>query len=90
MRPSESFRWMQEGVLVRYLGCQVCITIQKEQLLAPLMLSLWKKLLICESTKLSLASREMIANQVLLSSMWYIASTCVFSRSSLLQIQRLF
>ena len=39
--------------------------------------------------KLSLAGRVMIANQVLLSSMSYIASTCLFSRSCLLQIQRL-
>mgnify|MGYP007069670987 CR=1 FL=1 len=88
-RPSESFRWIQEGVSVRYLGCQVGINIHKERLLAPLMLSLRKKLLIWDTTELSLAGRVMIANQVLLSSMWYIASTCLFSRSCLLQIQRL-
>ena len=46
-------------------------------------------MLIWDTTELSLVGRVMIANQVLLSSMWYIASTCLFSRSCLLQIQRL-
>ena len=58
-------------------------------MLAPQMLSLKKKLLICDTTELSLSGRVMICNQVLLSTMWYIASTCLFSRSCLLQIQRL-
>ena len=88
-RPSEFFRWIQEGVSVRYLGCQVGINVNKERLLAPLMLSLRKKLMIWDTIELSLAGRVMIANQVLLSSMWYIASTCLFSRSCLLQIQRM-
>ena len=65
-RPSEFFRWIQEGVSVRYLGCQVGINVNKERLLAPLMLSLRKKLMIWDTIELSLADRVMIANQVLL------------------------
>ena len=68
-KPSESFRWIQEGVLVCYLGYHVGINIHKARLLAPLMLSLTKKLLIWDTTELALVGRVMIANQVLLSSM---------------------
>ena len=75
-RPSESFRWIQ-GVLVRYLGCHVGINMRKEGLLAPLMLSLRKNLLIWDTTELSVASRAMIANQVLLSSMYNVVY-CIY------------
>ena len=87
--PSESFRWIQEGLLVRYLCCEVGINVHRERLLAPLLLLLRKKLLIWDTRELSLASKFLIANKVLLSSMWDIASTCLFSRSYLLQVQRL-
>ena len=65
-RPSESFRWIQEGVSVCYLHCLVGINMHKERLLAPLMLSLTKKLLIWDTTELALVGRVMIANQDLL------------------------
>ena len=42
-----------------------------------------------EQGELSLAGRVVVANSVLLSSIWYIASTWLFSRSIMLKVQRL-
>ena len=46
-------------------------------------------MLIWDTTELSLTRRVMIVNQALISSMWYIESTCLFSRPCLLHIQQL-
>ena len=87
--PDPNFRWIEKGTPVRYLGCQVGIDLTAEQQINPLLLTIRKKLIYWSSAKLSLAGRVVIANHVLLSTMWFILSCWIFSRSCVNQIQRL-
>ena len=87
--PSAQFQWVPPGRAVRYLGCQVGLDLTAEQQIAPLLLSIRKKLLHWSSARLSLAGRVVVANQVLLATMWYITSCWVFSSSCISQVQRL-
>ncbi len=48
-----------------------------------------RKLLHWSSAQLSLAGRVVVANNVLLASIWFVASSCMFSRSCLEQLRRL-
>ena len=88
-RPHPSFQWTQRGVAVRYLGVQVGINLALELHAAPLLLTLRKKLFLWGNAKLSLAGRVIIANHVLLSTVWYIASSWLFAKSCIGQIRRL-
>ena len=63
--------------------------VTADMLVAPLLVKLRRKLLLWDSVNLSLASRVLVANQVLLASIWYVASTTLFARSCILQVQRL-
>jgi hypothetical protein len=81
--PDVSFRWLRLGESVRYLGCQVGIDLPPHLHVAPLLLSLRRKLLFWSSAKLSFAGRIVVTNQVLLASVWYIASAWIFSRASM-------
>ena len=58
-------------------------------MVTPLLLRVRNKLLYWDTTKLSLPRRVVVANSVLLASMWYVASTWLFSRSIILKLQRL-
>ena len=87
--PSPQFQWVPAGTPVRYLGCQIGIDLSAEQQIAPLLLSIRKKLLHWSSARLSLAGRVVVANQVLLATMWYITSCWIFSSSCISQVQRL-
>ena len=58
-------------------------------MIAPLLVRLRNKLIYWNKEKLSLAGRVVVANSVLLSLIWYIASTWLFSRSVMLKVQRL-
>ena len=60
-----------------------------ENQVAPLLLSLRKKLLLWSSTKLSFAGRIVVANHVLLASTWYVLSCWIFSKSCVLKMRRL-
>ena len=74
---------------VRYLGCQIGLELTAEQQIAPLLLSIRRKLIFWSSARLSLAGRALVANQVLLATMWYVTSCWIFSSSCISQIQRL-
>ncbi len=87
--PDPNFTWLPKGTTVRYLGCQIGIDLTTEQQLAPLLLTIRKKLLHWSSAQLSLAGRVVIANHVLLSTMWYILSCWIFSKACINQVQRL-
>ena len=87
--PAPGFRWIPPGTAVRYLGCQVGLDLSPEQQIAPLLLSIRKKLLFWSSARLSLAGRVVVTNQVLLATMWYITSCWIFSSSCIGQVQRL-
>ena len=73
---------------MRYLGCHIGLDLLAEQQVAPLLLSIRWKLLFWSSARLSLVGRVVVANQVLLATMWYITSYWMFSRSCIGQIQR--
>ena len=88
-KPDPRFCWLGKGTPVRYLGCQVGIELSSEQQITALLLTIRKKLLHWSSAKLSLAGRIVIANHVLLSTMWYILSCWIFSKSCINQVQRL-
>ena len=87
--PHPNFEWTQKGVAVRYLGVQVGIDLAPELHVAPLLLTLRKKLFLWGHAKLSLAGRVVVANHVLLATVWYIASSWLFSKSCIGQIRRL-
>ena len=72
--PDPSFRWIPEGTPVRYLGCQIGLELTAEQQIAPLLLSIRRKLIFWSSARLSLAGQAVVANQVLLATMWYVTS----------------
>ena len=46
-------------------------------------------MLLWDLVGLSFAGRVLVANQVILATIWYIASTMLFARSCILQVQRL-
>ena len=87
--PSPGFTWIPKGQSIRYLGCRVGLGLKVDDMIAPLLLRLRNKLIYWNKEKLSLAGRVVVANSVLLSSIWYIASTWLFSRSIMLKVQRL-
>ena len=58
-------------------------------LVAPLLVKLRRKLLLWDLVNLSLTGCVLVANQVLLATIWYIASTMLFARSCILQVQRI-
>ena len=81
--PGPSFRWLQHGEPVRYLGCMVGIDLRPEAMLSPLLLSIKRKLIHWDAQQLSFVGRVVVANSVLLASMWFIASVWLFSRSAI-------
>ena len=85
-----NFMWVSQGSsLAGYLGCKIGLDLFMNQLVAPLLLTLMKKLLYWSTKLLSFASKILVENQVLLSTIWYIASVWVFFRFSMFQVQRL-
>lgn len=86
--PCTQFPWIPPGRAVRYLGCQIGLDLTPEQKIAPL-LSIRRKLVLWSSARLSLAGRVVVANQVLLATMWCITSCWIFSGSCISQVQRL-
>ena len=86
--PSSRFTWIPKGQSIRYLGCRVGLELKAKEV-APLLLRLRNKLIYWNKEKLSLAGRIVVANSVLLSSIWYIASTWLFSRTIMLKVQRI-
>jgi hypothetical protein len=87
--PTPGFILVPRGRAIRYLGCQVGLELSAEDMVTPLLLRVRNKLLYWDTTNLSLHGRVVVANSVLLASMWYIASTWLFSRSIILKLQRL-
>ena len=87
--PVEGFAWIPRGTAIRYLGCQIGVDLPPEAHVAPLLTMLRRKLLHWSSAQLSLAGRVVVANNVLLASIWFVASSCMFSRSCLEQLRRL-
>jgi hypothetical protein len=67
-------KWIPEGQGVRYLGIQIGFWLPTEANFEKLMFALKGKMITWGKCKLSLAGRILVANQILLSSMWYLAA----------------
>ena len=87
--PHPTFQWTQRGVTLRYLGVQVGIDLVPKLQVAPLSLTLRKKVFLWSHANLSLAGRVIVPNHVLLSIICYTASPWIFSKSCIGQIRRL-
>ena len=79
--PSLGFIRVPRGTTIRYLGCQVGIDLLVEEIVTPLLIWVRNKLLYWDNTNLSLPGRVLLANYILCASMWYVASTWLFSQS---------
>ncbi len=67
-------QWVPEGKGVKYLGIQVGFHLPPEANFSKLVTALKGKLINWSTCRLSLAGRILVANQVLLASMWYMAA----------------
>ena len=76
-------KWLEKGEVTRYLGYPFGIDISQKDKDAKMMQQIRKHLIRWSANKLSLAGRIMVANQVVLSSVWYLASCMDFSGKSL-------
>jgi mannosylglycoprotein endo-beta-mannosidase len=74
-KKEEGFRWIPNGEGTQYLGVQVGSHLHPEANFKKMMLSFKSKLISWSNNRLSLVSRILVANQVLLASMWYIAAS---------------
>ncbi len=71
----EGLKWIPDGEGTRYLGIHVGSHLPSEANFDKMMLTLKGKLISWSHNKLSLRGRILVANQVLLASMWYIAAS---------------
>jgi hypothetical protein len=67
-------QWVPEGKGVRYLGIQVGFHLPPEANFSKMVMALKGKLINWSTCRLSLVGRILVANQVLLASMWYMAA----------------
>jgi hypothetical protein len=67
-------KWFPESEGVRYLGIQVDFWLLADANFDKLMTSLKGKMIAWGNCNLSLACKILVANQVLLSSMWYMVA----------------
>ncbi len=67
-------KWIPKGKGTRYLGIQVGFHLPPEANFDSMMLALKSKLIIWSNNALSLAGRILVANQVLLASIWYLVA----------------
>ncbi len=66
-------QWIPTGKGVRYLGIQVGFHLPPEANFDKMLYALKGKLINWNTCRFSLARRILVANQVLLASMWYLA-----------------
>ena len=79
----EGLKWLQPGEVTRYLGYPFGIHISKHEKDNKMLGQIRKHLHRWAGNRLSVAGRIMIANQVILSSIWYFASCMDFSNQAL-------
>jgi hypothetical protein len=76
-------KWLQQGEVTRYLGYPFGIQISQQEKDNKMLSQVRKHLHRWAGNQLSLAGRIMVANQVILSSIWYFASCMTFSNKAL-------
>ena len=80
---AEGLKWLQPGEVTRYLGYPFGLNIAQQEKDNKMLGQIRKHLNRWAEHKLSLAGRIMVANQVILSSIWYLASCMDFSVQAL-------
>ena len=76
-------KWLEKGEVTKYLGYPFGIDIPQKEKDAKMLSQIRKHLLSWSANKLSLAGRILISNQVVLSSIWYLASCTDLSGKAL-------
>ena len=76
-------KWLQPGEVTKYLGYPFGLQITQEEKDNKMLSQVRKHLQRWAGNKLSLAGRIMIANHVIMSSIWYFASCMNFSNQAL-------
>lgn len=76
-------KWLIPGEMTRYLGYPFGLNIAQKDKDSKMLNQIRKHLLRWSSSKLSLAGRIMVSNQVVLSSIWYLASCTDLSGQAL-------
>ena len=76
-------KWLLPGEITRYLGFPFGLRIPQQEKDNKMLSQIRKHLAIWSTQKLSLAGRIMIVNQVVLSSIWYLASCTDLSGKAL-------
>lgn len=89
MLVSLGFTWIQPGQSSRYLGFHIGIGISPAQQFDPVLGSIRRKVCHWSSSHLSLASRALIVNQVLLATAWCITSCWMLHSGVAAQLRRL-
>ena len=79
----EGLKWLRPGEVTRYLGYPFGLHIPQKKKDGKMLGQIRKHLHRWAGTKLSLAGRIMVSNQVILSSIWYFASCTDFSGQAL-------
>ena len=87
--PHPAFKWINQGANTKYLGFRIGFNIPPETMIALVIYSIQQRLIHWSSKKLSLAGRIIVANQVLLATVWYNLSCWTISKKSIHQIHHL-
>lgn len=80
-------QWVAEGETVRYLGFPFGANLAQKDLDGKVLLQIRNKLNAWGGKRLSLAARVLVANQVVLASIWYLASCSNVSKNTLLKVR---
>ena len=79
----EGLKWLVPGEVTRYLGFPFGLHIEQKEKDSKMLSQIRKHLSRWAGNKLSLAGRIMVSNQVILSSIWYLASCTDISGQAL-------
>lgn len=80
---ASGLKWLQQGEVTRYLGYPFGLRIPQKEKDSRMLGQIRKHLHKWAGNKLSLAGRIMVSNQVILSSIWYLASCTDLSGQAL-------
>ena len=87
--PDPNFRWLRKGEATRYLGFKIGMDIDRAEHYNLLVDKIKAKLIWWNARKLSFAGKIVIANQVLMATMWHTAACWIIVPKSMKMIKRI-
>ena len=84
-----NFRWLRKGEGTRYLGFKIGMDIDRVEHYNLLVDKIKEKLIWWNARKLSFAGKIVIANQVLMATIWHIAACWIIVPKSMKMIKRI-